>query len=198
MNLKIMTKYTLLLVMLLTTTGLWAAEKDGPSQRFAVGLNTSWSSQRSYGARTFRRFDPEMVAFLYGGLPLDRFWWRGGLRLGYATEQPEMPQSVRIEETDTKMLADFGVTFDWYIVPSLSFGAGYDNRTTRLKTQCPIDVDDSRINRKDRLLYRYAQLGAGLPILSGAVMFELVARYFDIAGDDRSHYSYGVETTVGF
>lgn len=173
------------------------SDTDAPSHRFAAGFNLAWTSRQDYGSRTFRRLTPEIVGFSYGSLPLDHYWWRAGLRLGYSTAQPEMPQAVRIEETDTTTLAEIAVTKDWYIVPSFAFGGGYDSRKTKVKVSAPIDTVDDRINRKETLWMWYVQAGAGLPLLKGLILLEPTIRYHTIQYDNRSHWMFGIETTIG-
>lgn len=168
-----------------------------PSHRFAVGFNLAWTTRQDYGARTFRRLTPELIGFTYGAMPWHEYWWRAGVRLGYSSDQPEMPQALRIEETDTTTLAEAAITRDWYIVPSLAFGAGYDFRTIKLKTSAPLDTADDRINRKERLWMWYVQAGAGLPLLSGLILIEPTARYHTIQYDKRSNWMFGIEATIG-
>lgn len=167
-------------------------------QRWAIGTNLAWVNRRDYGARDFRRFSPELVGYTYGELPWIDTFWRAGTRLGYSNSQPEMPQAVRIEETDTIWTVEGGILRNWYVVPSLSWGVGYDFRTTRVKTQAPLDVVDDRLNRKERLLMWYVQGGLGFPLYHGTFMIEPIARYHTIEYDDRSHWLFGFEMTVGF
>lgn len=168
-----------------------------PSHRFAAGFNLAWTSRQDYGSRTFRRLTPEIVGFTYGALPREQYWWRVGLRIGYSTAQPEMPQAIRIEESDTTALAEVAITKDWYIVPSFAIGSGYDFRKTNVKVSGPIDTVDDRINRKETLWMWYVQAGAGLPLLKGLVLIEPTVRYHTIQYDNRSHWMFGIETTVG-
>ena len=170
---------------------------NDPSQRFAVGLNLAWTTRQDYGARTFRRLTPELIAFVYHASPWEETWWRGGFRLGYSSDQPEMPQAVKIRETDTTALFEAAITRDWYVVPSLTFGGGYDFRRTSVKTSAPIDIVDDRMNRKENLWMWYVQGGAGLPMLKGLVLIEPTVRYHTIQYDNRSHWMFGIETTVG-
>lgn len=170
-----------------TTTYSWAA-----------GVNLAWLTRRDYGARTYRRFSPELVGYYYGELPYEQWFWRAGARLGYTSGQPEMPQAVRLEETDTTILAEGALTFDWVVVPSFALGYGYDFRTIRVKTKAPLDSVDSRLNHKETLTVWYVQTGLGVPLLQGRYMIEPILRYHTIQYDDRSHWTIGVEATVGF
>jgi hypothetical protein len=170
---------------------------NSPSHDWAVGFNLGWMSRRDYGARTFRRFNPELVGYRYGSLGVEHYFWRAGLRLGYSSHQPEMPQGMRVEETDTTLLAEGGIMRDWYIVPVVSYGLGYDFRTTKIKIKAPIDAADSRLNRSERLMMWYLQLGAGLPLAKGLFVLEPQLRYQSIEYDDRSRWVVGMEATIG-
>lgn len=170
---------------------------DEPSHRFAVGFNLAWTTRQDYGARTFRRLTPEIIAFTYGALPWEAFWWRAGARLGYSTAQPEMPQTVRFEETDTTTLIEAAITRDWYVVPTFAFGGGYDFRRTKVKVSAPIDSADDRLNRKETLWMWYVQGGLGVPLLKARVLLEPTVRYHTIQYDARSHWLFGMEMTIG-
>lgn len=167
------------------------------SHRWAAGFNLAWTSRRDYGASTYSHFSPEIVGYMYGDLPFQEWFWRAGSRLGYSNAQPELPQAVRFVETDTTVLFEGSIVRDWYVVPSLTMGAGYDFRTIKVKTQAPVDSSDERLNRKERLLIWYVQAGAGLPLMKGRFMFEPIARYHTIEYDDRSHWTFGIEWTAG-
>ena len=175
-----------------------AVESAGPSHTWAFGLNLAWLTRRDYGAKDYRRFSPELMAYRYGELPWVDCYWRAGARLGFARGQPEMPRAVRIEESDTTVSIEGGLLREWHLVPSISWGLGYDFRTTKIKTSAPIDTTDDRFNRKERLMFWYLQSGIGLPLYSGMFMIEPVVRYQSIEFDDRSRWLLGFETTFGF
>lgn len=168
------------------------------AQTWAVGVNLAWLNRQDYGASTYRRFSPEIVSYYYGELPWENVYWRAGARLGYTNHQPEMPQAVRLEETDTLIAIEGGLVREWYLVPSLSWGLGYDFRTTKIKTSGPLDVSDDRFNRKERLQVWYIQSGLGFPIYHGMFMIEPALRYQKIEYDNRSNWLFGFEATVGF
>lgn len=168
-----------------------------PSHRYAVGFNLAWTTRQDYGARTFRRLTPEIIGFTYGALPWESVWWRLGGRLGYATAQPEMPQTVRFEETDTTTLLEAAITRDWYVVPTLAFGGGYDFRRIKVKVSAPVDSADDRLNRKETLWMWYVQGGLGLPLLKARILLEPTVRYHTIQYDARSHWLFGIEMTIG-
>jgi hypothetical protein len=170
----------------------------GLKQRWAIGLNFAWQTRRDYGARDYRRFSPEILGYLYGETPFNELFWRLGSRIGYSSDQPEMPQAVRLEETDTTWLFEAGIVKDWYLVPSFSIGYGYDFRTTKVKTTSPVDMSDDRLNRKQRLGISYFQTGLGIPTLDGLFLIEPILRYHSIDLDMRSHWTFGVEWTAGF
>jgi hypothetical protein len=78
----------------------------------------------------------------------------------------------------------------------LTFGFGDDFRTIKLKTEAPVDTADDRISGKETLGFWSVQLGAGVPLVRGFLMMEPFARYWSINQDDRSHWSFGFETTA--
>ena len=171
---------------------------DCESQTWAGGLNLAWLNRKDFGAREFRRFSPEIVGYRYGATPWLYTCWRAGLRLGYASAQPEMPQAVQVVETDTTFSAEGSIIREWYLVPSLTWGIGYDFRTIKVKTANPIESADSRLNKKQRLMMWYTQAGLGLPIYNGQFLIEPIIRYQKIEYDDRSTYLFGFETSYGF
>lgn len=171
-----------------------ASTKD--DYTLATGVTLAWTVRHDYGEHTWRRFMPESITYFY--LPLaSSLYLRTGARLGYAWIQQQMPQAVRIEETDLMISGEAGLLWDWYVVPALSFGAGIDQRTIKLKTEAPVDTAEDDISTKETLPFWDAQLGVGIPIASGRVVLEPFARYWNLKGDDRSHWTFGLETTVG-
>lgn len=161
----------------------------------AAGGDLAWTSRNDYGARTYRRFMPEGIGYLYFPL-VQSVYVRPGLRLAYVWDQPEMPQALRIEESDFMASAEAGFLWNWYVVPSLTFGYGYDFRTIKLKTSEPISMVDDRISGKETLNVMYGQMGVGVPVMSGLFLLEPFIRYWDIKTDDRSHWTFGAEATV--
>ncbi len=165
---------------------------------WAVGASTIWSYRADYGARSFRRFEPEVIAYLYKDLPWERSWLRHGARIGYSDNQPQMPKALRLEESDWKAAIEESILWNWYVVPSLTAGVGYDWRTIRVKTTYPVSSTDSRLNTKDSFYWAYVQAGAGIPILSGAYMIEPVVRRQYLAHDNRTKWALGIEMTAAF
>lgn len=166
-------------------------------ETYGVGLNTQWQVRRDYGENPFYRYTPELFVHTYFDLNSPLFL-RPGVRLSYAWEQPEMPQSLRIEETDFVATAEVGLVYEWYVVPSLTLGMGVDFRTTKLRIEAPIDVDSDKISGSERLMLGYAQIGVGIPIEQGLFLIEPMVRFQRLELDDRSWLSFGVETSVGF
>lgn len=171
---------------------------DANDWRYAAGVNFAWSIRRDYGARTFRRFEPEAVGYIYTELPWSSLWLRHGARLGFSNNQPQMPKSVRLEETDWKIAVEEGLIWNWYVAPSLAFGAGYDWRTIKLKTSEPVTSADSRLNSKESFLWSYAQAGIGLPALSGRFEFQPTVRWQNLVNDTRTNWAFGFEVTVAW
>jgi hypothetical protein len=163
--------------------------------QYAVGLNLAWSIREDYGARTFRRFEPEVVGFMYTELPVDKLWLRHGARVGYSKDQPQMPKALRMEETDWKVSIEEGVVYSWYVVPSLTFGLGYDWRRVTVKATPPIKSVDSRLNTKETFMWYYTQVGLGLPAMKGEYMLEPILRWQHLSIDRRTNWAFGFELT---
>lgn len=145
----------------------------------------------------FYRFSPEAVFQLY--LPFSSgLMIRPAARIGYAWQQPEMPQSLRIEETDWTTFGEVGVSYNWYVIPTVVVGGGYDFRKITLKASEPLSSTGESVSNSERLGVWYVQGGIGVPIENGFLMLEPVLRYHKIQNDERSHFSFGVETTVQF
>ncbi|MCX6118615.1 MAG: hypothetical protein NT027_13825 [Proteobacteria bacterium] len=165
------------------------------THRYALGINLAWQSRRDYGDRYFRRFFPEILGYVYGPTPVEQLFWRGGARLGYSSDQPEMPQSIQITEQDTTIILEGALTRNWYWVPSIAFALGYDFKTTKVKSKSPIESVDDRINKKEKLLLWHIQAGLGLPLFRGDILIEPIIRYQQIELDDRAKWLLGFEWT---
>jgi hypothetical protein len=169
---------------------------DGGSKwQYAAGLNLAWSIREDYGARTFRRFEPEVVGFMYTELPVDKLFLRHGARVGYSKDQPQMPKALRVEETDWKASIEEGVVYSWYVVPSLTFGLGCDWRRVSVKATPPIKSVDSRLNSKETFMWYYTQVGLGLPAMKGEYMLEPILRWQHLSIDRRTNWALGFEIT---
>jgi len=163
--------------------------------RYAAGFNAAWSIRKDYGARTFRRFEPEAIGYVYTALPRERLWLRHGARLGYSNDQPQMPKSLRMEEQDWKLSVEEGVIYNSYLVPSLAFGIGYDFRTVQVKTSSPLPSSDQRLNTRESFFWYYIQTGLGLPALKGEYLLEPVLRWQHLRIDQRTNWAFGLEIT---
>lgn len=187
----------ILLIFLCTQIFFLRFPHANASENFAVGINTLWQVRRDYGENPFFRYTPELFAQTYFDLSSPVFL-RPGLRISYAWEQPEMPQSLGVLETDFVACAEVGLVYDWFIVPSFTFGTGINFRTTKLSVKAPIDADSDKISGSERLMLTYAQIGIGIPIENGRVLIEPMLRFQRLELDDRSWLSFGVETSAGF
>jgi hypothetical protein len=165
---------------------------------WAVGTNLSWSFRKDYGSRNFRRFEPEVVGFLYTSTPIENVWLRHGARLSYSNAQPQMPKAVRIEEYDWKASIEEGIVWSSIVAPSLTAGIGRDWRTIKVKAKPPITSVDSRLNTKDEFMWMYLQAGLGIPVAHGKYLIEPVVRYQHLAHDDRTNLAAGIEMTVAW
>ena len=170
------------------------AGNDNP--RLAVGLGLGWTNRTDYGQNNFTRFAPEYLVQTYSPRIDQNFYVRPGLRLSYAWLQPEMPSSVRVEETDFNISPEVGFLYEWYVIPAVTFGAGADIRTLTLKTQGPMVGTDSNISNRETLWFGYFQGGVGLPLLKGLLVIEPYFRYNFVRRDNRVKYGYGVDTTL--
>jgi hypothetical protein len=165
---------------------------------YAAGFNLIWSRRVDYGVRVFSRFEPEAAGFMYTELPVGNLWLRHGARLGYSHDQPQMPQSLRLEETDWKASIEEGLVYNWLLCPSLTAGVGYDWRTIKLKTSSPITTSDSRLNTTESFLWTYLQAGLGIPTMGGRFMIEPVARYQHLVSDSRTKWAFGLEINTAW
>jgi hypothetical protein len=163
--------------------------------RYAAGLNIAWSVRKDYGARNFRRFEPEAVGYAYSPLPFNRAWLRHGLRMSYSDHQPQMPKSARLEETDWKLSIEEGLIWNWYISPSMTFGYGYDWRNIKVLKSAPVKSSDSRLNSKQTFTWQYLQFGVGLPALYGEYEFQPSIRFQKLSQDTRTTWGFGFEVT---
>jgi hypothetical protein len=169
-----------------------------PRFSWAIGANPLWSYRADYGAHSFRRFEPEAVGYLFQELPWNRLWLRHGARFGYSNDQPQMPKAMRVEESDYKLAVEEGLLWNWYIVPSLTAGIGYDWRTIRIKTKDPVITADNRLNTKDGFWWSYVQAGAGIPLMAGTYMIEPMIRRQHLTHDSRTTWALGLEMTAAF
>lgn len=170
-------------------------ETGSSNWRVAAGINAAWSVRKDYGARNFRRFEPEVVGYIYSALSRDRIWLRHGARLSYSDDQAQMPKSARLEETDWKASIEESLIWNWYVAPSLTVGVGYDWRTVKVKSAPPVKSADSRLNSKDSFSWTYAQAGIGFPALSGEYEFQPSIRWQQLSKDQRTTWGFGFEIT---
>ena len=168
---------------------------EAPTWKYAAGVNMAWSIRKDYGARTLRRFEPEAIGFIYTALPWEKLWLRHGARLGYSAAQPQMPKSMRLEETDWKISAEEGLVWNSFLTPSFTGGIGYDWRTIKVKTASPVVSTDNRLNQKESFMWYYAQAGVGIPTLRGEYMIEPLLRWQHLSSDKRTNWAFGFELT---
>ena len=185
-------------------SNLWATPKPRANVveqkiwSYAAGLNCSWSRRLDYGNIYFYRFEPEISGFMYSPLPIERLWLRHGVRLGYSNDQPQMPQAVRLQETDWKASIEEGIIYNSIVAMSLTAGLGYDWRKITAKTTSPITVQDSRLNSSELFLWSYLQAGFGVSALAGKYMFEPIVRWQHLTSDSRTNWAYGLEMTAAW
>jgi hypothetical protein len=160
----------------------------------AIGAGLSFYNRQDYGEAAFTQLAPEFVT--YGYLPVfSNFWFRPGIRLNYSWQQPDMPQALRIEETDFKYMLETGIVFDWIVIPSLSYSFGQIYRTSNFKVGTPITDYKDDISGSESIPISQFQLGLGFPILRGFILFEPYTRYTIVQNDKRFGWGYGFEIT---
>lgn len=161
----------------------------------AAGFGLGWQARRDYGAADRDRFYGEIPVYAYFHL-LSSLYLRPGLRIFYSNSQPEMPGAIKLSETDLGILAEAGLLWDSYVIPSFSFSYGQVRRTIRLETGPDLDPGSFPARRSENLQMLALQLGVGVPALSGLVVLEPYVRFFNLQEDDRAHWAYGLEATL--
>lgn len=173
-------------------------KSNDPKWKYAVGANLAWSIRKDYGARSHRRFEPEILGYMYYALPKDRLWLRHGARFSYSNDQAQMPKALKIEESDYKVSIEEGIVYDWYFAPSFTLGIGYDWRSIRVKTKSPVVAADNRLNTKESFMWGYGQLGVGVAALRGEYLLEPMLRWQKLAADQRTSWAFGIEFSKAF
>lgn len=167
---------------------------ENKSFHMAMGGGLSFYNLQDYGESTFTPIAPEFVTYGYLNI-FSKFWFRPGLRLNGTWQQPDMPQALRIEETNLIGMVDAGIVFDWIIVPSFSCGIGKIFRISKFKTQAPIAPGVDNISGTELIPMYQFQIGLGFPILKGLILFEPYGRYTIVQNDQRYGWGYGFEMT---
>lgn len=162
----------------------------------ASGFGPAWHLREDYGSQKYLRLAYELPTYVY--LPIyGDLHARTGLRLAYSDSQPEMPKGISFRETDYSYALEAGIVYDWYVIPSLSFGFGTINRTIKVSTHSKIE-DNNAFDRKEKLGFWTMQLGTGIPVARGLVVFEPFYRYQKIKSDERTQSAIGFEMTVQY
>lgn len=172
-----------------------AASAQGFEAHLATGLGMGFQNRNEYGTGSFSRLYPEFVTYGYLGGFMGPLWIRPGLRIAYASEQPEMPQSVRVEERDLSFSGEVGIVLDWFVVPSLAVGGGVLSRQVKLVTEGAVSAGTNDISTNEQLPFFHVQAGVGIPLWEGFVVVEPLYRYSWVTQDSRITYSYGAELT---
>ena len=175
-----------------------AADSGKASSKFvqgAAGLSVGVLNRRDYGEGTATRLFFEPVFHSYFALPVTQLYAKASLQFGYRWQQPEMPQAIRVEETDIYGAFGGGLVWDWILPTSLTGGSEFVRRTITLKTASPIDVPRDEVSDTETLLGWYGQFGFGISMLRGFLLFEPFFRYRWFGDDAREGWGYGLETT---
>jgi hypothetical protein len=160
----------------------------------SAGGSAAWSSRQHYGNRTEHFFMPEFLAV--SELPLlGPLHARVGVRGSYLWQQPDMPSSIRVEETDWSFQGEAGVAWNSLLVPSVSVGIGRIWRETNLRVSDPIASVNSQMSGSDEIDFWTLQLGLGLPVNPALILVEPFWRYQKASKDWRIHSVMGVEVS---
>ena len=179
---------------LVSLSSRWA-RADGFEAQLATGVSFGFQNRNEYGTGSFSRIYPEILVYGYLGGFAGPVWFRPGLRLAYASEQAEMPQSLRVEERDFSGAAEVGVLYDWYVIPSFALGGGIISRKIELVTEGAASSAGDSVGASETLPFIHAQLGVGIPLWQGFVVVEPYYRYASVQKDARITSSYGLELT---
>lgn len=162
----------------------------------AVGSSFGFFDRRDFGEGNSRRFFLEPLFHAYLGLPVERLFARGTFYFSYVWQQPEMPQSLRVTERDLYAGLGTGLLYDWYVIPAVSVGLQYVRRKIELETAGPIQGGGSQIGGSENLLGYFTQLGVGIPLLHGLLVFEPFYRFRFFPKDEREGAAYGIDVSV--
>lgn len=194
----------LLLIGMASSQALGSSQQKGSkNSRFAWGSGLSWLARRDYGESHFFRLYPEVIAYLYQPL-FDRFHVRWGGRLSYTEDNPEMPYSLAVEETDTSILASVSFLMDGLVIPSFGVFSGLIYRKVKLKTRSPVVQTHHQIGGTEILGLLGIQIGVGIPIEKGFFVVEpflrasFTPRVSSLSTDQRGWAWFGLEGTLEF
>jgi len=162
----------------------------------AIGFNLQWMDFLSYGSEVYERFTPEAVAYAYSPVG-DDYFLRAGARIGYSNLQPDMPQSVKVEESDIYGAAEMGLLRDGLLIPTFTVGTGLLRRKVSQEIADPIIITGSNpLSQIQIFPFLYSTVGLGLPFFNGRIVAEMMYRYLWVPQDARMGNAYGVEVTV--
>lgn len=183
-----------------------AASADGPRAAasseggfaMAAGTSLGFSRRADYGEGSSDRFFIEPLVHAYMPTPVERLFVRATLHASYMWDQNEMPQSLRVEESDTYFGLLAGVLFDWVLIPSFELGGQYIHRAIELKGADPITLNVDNISGSETLYAFVIQGGLGIPLFEGLLVLEPFLRQRFIPEDAREGVGYGMEVSVQF
>ncbi len=180
-------------------SGMAQTQPPAPPVDWGAGVSFSFLRQHDFGEDTRSRFVPELFFLRYQKLS-DRWFLRPGVRTGYqGLWQVEMPKRVRVEERALYGLGELGIVYDAMLVPSFSLGGGVMQRWIRLTVSGDVQSPtDDPLDRNETLGMIYWQFGLGIPISRGRFMVEPYLRNQYTFSDERSHWQYGFDASVGF
>jgi hypothetical protein len=72
----------------------------------------------------------------------------------------------------------------------------FARRDIKIETSAPIQSNSSRISETENLIGYYTQLGVGIPLLHGVMVFEPFYRLRFFPEDEREGAAYGIDVSV--
>jgi hypothetical protein len=162
----------------------------------AVGANFGFLNRRDYGEGDSRRFVFEPVFHGYLALPVDGLFARGTFHFSYVWQQPEMPQSLRVTERDLYAGLGMGMVYDWHVIPAVTVGMQFVRRDIKIETSVPVRGNGSQMSDTENLIGYFTQLGLGIPLLNGLMVFEPFYRFRFFPEDEREGAAYGIDVSV--
>ncbi len=165
------------------------------SHSFALGASLGWLRRADYGVGESERFFIEPLIHSYFATPLRQFFLRPSAFLSYVWAQPEMPASLRVEETDLYLGLGLGFVYDWVLVPSFTVGTQFIHRNISLQASDPVTIETDLVSTSERHIALYVQGGIGVSLFSGDLVLEPFYRQRFFLDDQREGGAYGLESS---
>jgi hypothetical protein len=72
----------------------------------------------------------------------------------------------------------------------------FARRDIKIETSAPVQSNGSRMSDTENLIGYFTQLGVGIPLLSGLMVFEPFYRFRFFPKDEREGAAYGIDVSV--